>query len=1105
MDINYGYYSMRKIITLFFFLLLLLSSHLVANTALSKVTLQLQWKHQFEFAGFYAAKEMGFYKEVGLDVEFREYDNKQSIVESVLNQKAHFGLTYSSLIAQYLKGKEVVFIANYFKQSPLVIVAQPHIKTPAMLKGKRMMGVSDNIDNITLKLMLEKFGIALSEIQNIPTSYSIKEFANKEVDALAVFTTNEIYHLDQQGIKYNVFNPSLYGHEYYDVNLFTSKSYALNYPDRVQKFREATKKGWEYALKHKEKIVELILQKYNSQNKSREALLFEAHQIEQLMFTKTETIGDIDPLRVQLIAKNFIQSGYVDAKHLKNLEHLIFTHSTQKSELNLEEKEYLKNRIIKVGMVNDYYPFSFKENGKINGFSYEYFKLLASKVGMHYDIELTSWSQNLTNFKNRTIDIIDAISYSVEREAYTNFSQPYFSIPNVIFTRKGSIVKYQGLHTLKNKKVGITKGIYYYDAVKRLGLFNLVPFESSRQKMKALAFGKIDAVMNSMTSGQRYILQGGYTNIEILDEISDDIVKKEDLRLGIAKENALLYSIIQKATKLISPNEKLKLIHKYFGSKVGTSILTPKERALTLAQNPLKLSTQEQNYLANKEHITMCVDPDWEPYELIDKQGRHRGLAADFIELIESKINKKITLIPTKTWKQSLEAAKNKQCEILSFLNPSPDREKYLNFTPTLYSEPEVIVAKDEVTYLDGIAALEGKTVGLVKGYRTDEHISKNYPKVKIKHIKNYEEGIKLVSQGRLYATVNSLLGTAHLIRKSNLIDIKIAGKTQLLNDYRIGIIKSDAMLHAILSKAVSQVSQKERDKILSNWISVKFEQGIDYTLIWRILLVVSIIILLLYYRQYAINKLNRELKAQMEAQLQSIVEKDRMIFEQNKLVAMGEMLENIAHQWRQPLSQINSAVMLIDLEMSNNKSALVESKLSEIESMTSYLSNTIDDFRNFYAKDKAKEHFNVANRIEKTLAILDASLKHHTIEVEKHLDRTIEITSLPNELQQALLILLNNAKDVLVARNIQKPKITIALVKTFNALTITVSDNAGGIEDKHLSKVFEPYFTTKHKSKGTGLGLYIAKLIIEESLGGALEVENTSIGASFTIECRAN
>jgi len=157
-----------------------------------KIKLQLQWKQQFEFAGFYAAKERGFYKEVGLDVELIEYDSQMNIVDEIFKGNAEYGLTYSSLISEYMSGKPLVFVANFFKQSPLVLVTQPHISSPADLKGKKIMGLLDGSHQQAILPMLDIFNIATKDFINIPRKFSIESFINKEVDAISVFKTNEL-------------------------------------------------------------------------------------------------------------------------------------------------------------------------------------------------------------------------------------------------------------------------------------------------------------------------------------------------------------------------------------------------------------------------------------------------------------------------------------------------------------------------------------------------------------------------------------------------------------------------------------------------------------------------------------------------------------------------------------------------------------------------------------------------------------------------------------------------------------------------------------------------------------------------------------------------
>jgi len=251
------------------------------------------------------------------------------------------------------------------------------------------------------------------------------------------------------------------------------------------------------------------------------------------------------------------------------------------------------------------------------------------------------------------------------------------------------------------------------------------------------------------------------------------------------------------------------------------------------------------------------------------------------------------------------------------------------------------------------------------------------------------------------------------------------------------------------------------------------------------------------------LENLNSSLEKRIEDEIKKNTKQQHMIMQQNKLAQMGEMIENIAHQWRQPLAQINSSIILIDaiLEKHNFKDTLVENKLTEIESLTSYMSKTISDFKNFFNPNKKKTIFNVEEAIQKANDVLKGLINSHHIQVEINIEKDLKINSYLGELQQVILIIINNAIDALIHMNIHFPKILINAYTDNESLVIHIEDNALGINSDLLDKIFEPYFTTKHKAQGTGLGLYIAKMIVENSLLGFLSVENKQNGAGFTIK----
>jgi len=211
----------------------------------------------------------------------------------------------------------------------------------------------------------------------------------------------------------------------------------------------------------------------------------------------------------------------------------------------------------------------------------------------------------------------------------------------------------------------------------------------------------------------------------------------------------------------------------------------------------------------------------------------------------------------------------------------------------------------------------------------------------------------------------------------------------------------------------------------------------------------------------------------------------------------MGEMIENIAHQWRQPLSKINSIVLSIYSNL--GKYDLVSNKLTQIESTTKYMSNTIDDFQNFFDNDKKVEKFHIADIIKKSISIVNTKNSNTSIEVS--VNKNLIILGYPRYLQQVIVVIINNAKDALLLNGIKKPTIAIDVIERNSICTIQICDNAKGIEEKNIHRIFEPYFTTKHKSQGRGLGLYISKMIIEDGMNGELLVANNKSGACFTIK----
>jgi signal transduction histidine kinase len=290
-----------------------------------------------------------------------------------------------------------------------------------------------------------------------------------------------------------------------------------------------------------------------------------------------------------------------------------------------------------------------------------------------------------------------------------------------------------------------------------------------------------------------------------------------------------------------------------------------------------------------------------------------------------------------------------------------------------------------------------------------------------------------------------------------------------------------------------------------------KFKQhAFLYLILFLFVLCLTVLIISYYIYSKRLKELNLYLQQTVNNEIIKNDEKNKLLFQQNKMAAMGEMIENIAHQWRQPLSIITTSASSIKLKKEYGvlEDKECEESLNYIIDTANYLSNTIDDFRYYFSPQKNKNLFKSIDLIEKALNIVKISFNKNDIKIVKEIE-DCEVLTFENELLQVIINILNNAEDELIKKEKDFEKyLFIKIVKEKNNLEIFIKDNAGGIKEEIIDRIFEPYFTTKHKSKGTGIGLYMCEEIINKHIKGTISVSNEKyvyqnkeyIGAMFKI-----
>ncbi len=1305
-----------KIFKIILILLSILDFAMASKEPLQKVSLQLQWKHQFEFAGFYAAKEKGYYKEVGLDVELFEYNPNANPIDEVLSGNKNFGVWSSTIILERLKERPVVLLANYFKRSPLAIVTKPNILYPNDLKDKKLMISPKDMDSINFSEMFRRFGVTKKSITLVPHSFSMDDFINGKVDAASVYLTNEPFLLQQKRVPYNILDPNNYGTELYDVNLFTAETFSKANPKATLDFVIATNRGWEYALQNQEEIVELIHKKYNTQKKSKEALLFEAMEIEKIMLPRIYPIGSIDEKKIRRIGELFVQNGEVnslsmldasfyntkiqkransarelygkagmiaasisdmfysfelesvtevlkksigeggiegirvvdsktnsntinvwkqdnkiesdsgaapkklkewlgekvtipllhgdkkevigeltifalsnseskewsagsainykeiarsmgntlasslwnmrfdtiesmlkdsvsahgliaievidkstkltytawqqdgavqyryrdeipkdiiskdsiklsqkleyndkeigtltlytrpksghikftkaeqefldanpilvvgsdrsyppynfmeggqnkgysvdyinliakkigvklkftdgewntlvdklcnkeiqillntdqsekitkcalfsmpyisdttqfatrsDFKEIKNINDL-FGHkiaspigweqtellkknygdkinligvkntlealsavragkadattdfnnalryhiiknnlsdikiqgtwgsdngddslffafrddtplllsiinkaigSTSASEikeiqkkwfgqesseliyvaLSKEEQDFLsRHPIIKAANDPDYPPYDFYKDGKVSGFSAEYLEKLALMVGFKIEWKTMPWGEAIEAFKNKKLDLLHALSMTQERKEFMNFTNFYYTNQTGIFTRKNETTINE-IDDIKSKTVALPEGYSDIELLKkRFSTTKILETKTPQDALQAVSKGMADATLLDIGLANYLIAAQDITNLKNSAPMQYENSGDDNLCIGVQKEHELLKNILNKAIYFFPEDEMTKLKQRW--------LITKKDDE---SSGKIELLTAEQKYLMEKNVIKMCALPDWLPFERINEKGEHEGMSAELIKKIESKLDTKIELFPTKKWSVSLEGIKERRCDILPIAIDTQERREFLNFTTPYITEPFVIVTRGEAPFLRDASEIASKKVGVMKGYATAEKLLERYPTMHIIEVESVNDGLMKVQNGEIFGYIDNLLTINYALKKQPMSDLKISGRLEFNIELSIATRNDEPHLARIMQKAVDSISKKELDDAANKWLLVEHEESVDYSPLWAILgvLFAAFALIYLWRREQMVHK----------------------------------------------------------------------------------------------------------------------------------------------------------------------------------------------------------------------------------------------------------
>ena len=827
-----------------YLILILFSTFLNAN---EKIVLQLKWFHQFQFAGYYAAKEKGFYDEVGLNVEIRQRDLKYNNIDEVINGNAQYGVADSILILYRLKQQPVVIVSPIFQHSPSVFISlkKSNISSVYELNNKDILFYPNDTDGFSLLAMIKKFDLDVNLVRERYKDDYMR-LINNEVDVMPAYIANEPFLFKEKGYDVNIINPTNYGFDMYGDMLFTNEDEAKNNPIRVEKFKEATLKGWKYALENKEEIIQLINEKYTKE-KSIEHLRYEANAIDSLINKDVTPLGYLDQGRIRYISEMYEYYGLTESKI--DLNDFLFDEISKKDKklsLSDEEIKYLKdNPILKVHNFDSLPPYNFTLNNYPKGFVIDYIQLVGKVLGVKIEfIQNKSLKESFDMLENNQLDILPNIAISDERKKtidFTNYSLVNFQIS--LGVNKQSDIK--SLSDLKNKKVSVVENFFLEDILKKeYPSIILYKTKNTEEAIEAVASNKADAVIHNLSTIEYLINKNWLSNLKTIVLKDDNIQTIVPLHLGVKKDNLVLKSILEKANQNISEKDTRNLVDKWLKNSFYEEI---------------KLSQIEHDYLSKNKTINYCVNSNFMPIERINNNSV-LGITSDYINIFKEKLNINFNQIEIESTKDGLNKLLTKECDLVTFVQNSDNTNKLVNLSNSHLSFPFVLVTKIDKTFISSLNSLNGKRIAYVDDtYK--EILIKAYPQIEFVKVDSLKQGLKKVKNDEFFGLVEILPVVGHEIQKDFSNTLKISKEIFNNLPFSMATSKDNIILNDILNKLFSSISNENKDSINNNWISVNYEKMVDYEKVLIAGMVFLLIIFIISLKNRQINNINSQMK----------------------------------------------------------------------------------------------------------------------------------------------------------------------------------------------------------------------------------------------------
>ena len=545
--------------------------------------------------------------------------------------------------------------------------------------------------------------------------------------------------------------------------------------------------------------------------------------------------------------------------------------------------------------------------GKLVGFTVDYLRLLEEKSDLEFELVSDSWENSISKFRAGQLDAITALSYTEERTAFTRYTDPYYRIPTVVYTRDGAF-EYGGVEDLRGKTVAIEAGVFYKEYLQEYPDIIIREIEDTGELMQALAFGEVDAVVTNVNIGDYMIKRNMLDNVSVAGGIDIDEIADEDLRIGVRKELPEIHAAVQTAMNQVTPLEYNELQDRWVGFEIKeiTDALTPRERAA--------IGQYVEAYggvrIAGYQHLY--------PVEFIDPAGNHSGIVADLFGAVSERLDVPFINEPRESIDGAVAAVLGGAADLIPALEPTAMLRERLSFSKPYLSLPLVIATRNSEFFIGDPGGLDRRNVAILAAGPLRRIIQEKYPEMNLRPVDSAEEGLQRVQDGVDFAFIGTTPEIAHAIQAHGFFNIKISGRLEEKRTFSVAVAPGNEELLRAMETALLALDEDDRRKAVERWISVSLEERVDTRTIWHIVFIVVTIAVFVGFWLHAVHRYNARLSRayklledkNQELEVLSVTNQLTGLFNRGKLdVELDREIER-AQRYDRPLT-----IMLLDID----------------------------------------------------------------------------------------------------------------------------------------------------------------------------------------------